>query len=417
MQWLYLGLGLLLSQSVAAQPDSGDVFREYRWFHERGDAGQAIRVGGRKGTFHPDRGAAHGYINAPMTWPGDLDLKGAIKAEVVAEKILCHDGTTGLAVQINDSDWFYFPEADNIPAPKALYQHHTYPVVRVPVSVFRPGTGNHFRLRVDPRHSWDWPQNLINGLHVRIYYDPETTPHPSGAVVSVQSGDSLADSVRLTTDAQSPNGPISRVDYIGLYEDVNFEGDGVYRRWHYLYIHGRLMHHIGSGTQAPFTVHWDTTWIPDQKEPIHIAARITDSTGLTYQTKAITELSLERTARSVELCRPYDVPQKWVTRSGEKSEYFDVGGDLQKAKAAQLVWSSWSPGYMRGISINGTQVFDREGPHYQTHYHRVTLKDVGVLRPGRNKLTTAKTPLIDGKMVHGMEVNWPGIMVLIQYEK
>jgi hypothetical protein len=25
------------------------------------------------------------------------------------------------------------------------------------------------------------------------------------------------------------------------------------------------------------------------------------------------------------------------------------------------------------------------------------------------------TPLIDGQMVHGMEVNWPVIMVLIQY--
>ncbi len=30
-------------------------------------------------------------------------------------------------------------------------------------------------------------------------------------------------------------------------------------------------------------------------------------------------------------------------------------------------------------------------------------------------LTTGKPPLIDGNMVHGMEVNWPGIMVLIQY--
>jgi hypothetical protein len=39
-----------------------------------------------------------------------------------------------------------------------------------------------------------------------------------------------------------------------------------------------------------------------------------------------------------------------------------------------------------------------------------------VFKPGVNTLTTGKTPLIDGKMVHGMEVNWPGIMVLIQYE-
>jgi hypothetical protein len=119
----------------------------------------------------------------------------------------------------------------------------------------------------------------------------------------------------------------------------------------------------------------------------------------------------------VELCQPYNIPQKWVTRIGEKTEYFDVNGNLEQARAAQLVWSSWSPGYMRGISINGTQVFDREGPHYQSYYHRVSLKDLSVFHAGRNKLTTGKTPRINGKMVHGMEVNWPGIMVLIQYQK
>jgi hypothetical protein len=92
-----------------------------------------------------------------------------------------------------------------------------------------------------------------------------------------------------------------------------------------------------------------------------------------------------------------------------------VQGNLDQAVAAQLVWSSWSPGYMNGIMINGTQIFDSEGPRYQTYYHRVTLKDLSALRAGPNILTTGKTPLINGKMVHGMEVNWPGIMVLIQY--
>jgi hypothetical protein len=45
----------------------------------------------------------------------------------------------------------------------------------------------------------------------------------------------------------------------------------------------------------------------------------------------------------------------------------------------------------------------------------VTVSDLSVFKPGVNTLTTGKTPLIDGQMVHGMEVNWPGVMVLIQY--
>ncbi len=416
-QWLVIAIILLLHQNLEAQPVPGDVFREYRWFHEKGDAGQAIRVGGKQGQYHPDRGSVHGYINAPFTWPFEIDLNEAVKAEIVLEKVLCHDGTTGLAIQINDSDWFYVPEAAHIPAPRAMYQHHTYPVVRVPVSAFKSGSGNSFRLRVDQKHSWNWPQNLINGVHIRIYYDPKTKPHPTGAVTSLQAGDTLENNVELTVDTQSPNSTISQVDYVGLYKDVNLEGDGVYRQWHYLYFHGQLKHHIGSATEAPFTFQWDTSWIPDQTESMHIAARITDSTGLTCQTEAKTGLKLQRAGRSVELCQPYDIPKKWVTRSGEKTEYFDVQGNIQKAQAAQLVWSSWSPGYMRGISINDTQVFDREGPNYQTYYHRVTLNDLSAFRAGRNKLTTGKTPKINGKMVHGMEVNWPGIMVLIQYQK
>ncbi|MHC4353400.1 MAG: hypothetical protein ACYS0H_11880, partial [Planctomycetota bacterium] len=244
--------------------------------------------------------------------------------------------------------------------------------------------------------------------------DAKSKPHTTGAITSLQAGDVLGETVKLAVESE---GSIKRVDYVGLYEDVNFEGDGVYRQWHYLYFHGKLMHHIGSAEQDPFEVAWDTSWIPDQKEPMGISARITDRTGLTYQTPAVTGLSLKRTNRSVELCKPYDIPKKWVTRSGEKTESFDVRGDPSTAVAAQLIWSSWSPGYMRGISINGTRVFDREGPNYQTYYHRVTLTDVSMFRAGRNLLTKGKTPKNNGKMVHGMEVNWPGIMVLIRYQK
>jgi hypothetical protein len=406
---LCLGLALGWYQSLAGQPVPGDVFREYRWFYEKGDAGQAMRVGRDRKTHFPDSGKA--------VWPHALDLEEAVKAEIVAEKVLCHDGTTGLAIQINDSDWFYFPEAKAIPAPPGQYQHHTYPVLRVPLSIFRSGMGNSFRLRVDPKHPWNWPQNLINGLHIRIYYNPESKSHPKGTITSLKNGDTLGETVKLTVEAQGADSTISRVDYVGLYEDVNLEGDGVYRQWHYLYFHGRLLGHIGTADQAPFAVPWDTTWIPDQKEPIQIAARITDTNGVTYQTEAITGLSLDHTRRSVELCKPYGIPPKWVTRNGEKTEFFDIHGDLKRAQAAQLVWSSWSPGYKRGISINGTQVFDREGPHYQTHYHRVPLNNISVFQAGRNTLTTGKTPKINGKIVHGMEVNWPGIMVLIQYDR
>jgi hypothetical protein len=399
-----------------ARPAPGDVFREYLWWNEGGDAGGSFRVGGKQGEEHPDRGWAHDYINSPVVLPHEFDLEHATGAEVVIEKILCHDGTRDLAIEINGNPWLTIPEAEAIAYPPWEYQHHIYPVVSVPLSFLKSGSGNQFRMRVDPNHPWKWPQNLVYGVHFRVYYDPAKKPHPTGRVTSLGSGAKLGRSVRLQVETAAAAGQIRQVDYLGHYEDVNYEGDGLYTQWHHHFFHGEIVHHLGSAREAPWDVVWDTSWTPDQRQAMGVAARIIDTGGMIFMTPAVTDLAFDRGGLSVELCKPYDVPKKWATRAGEMSEHFDVTGDLKKAVAAQLVWSSWSPGYMRGVSINGTRVFECEGPRYEYYFHRVPVSQMDVFKPGVNTLTTGKTPLIDGKMVHGMEVNWPGIMVLIQYE-
>jgi hypothetical protein len=396
---------------ASAEPVPGDVFREYMWFNETGDAGQALRVGGKFGDEHPDRGWAHDYVNAPVKLKHHFDLEHAVKAEVVIEKILCHDGTRGLVIQVNDNDWLEAPEAKTIPYPQWEYQHHTYPVVSIPLSHLKRGSGNEFRMRVSPEHSWKWPQNLIYGVHFRIYYDSSKKAHPSGEVTSPRSGDTIGMSVGLSARASSPNGGIERVDYIGYYKDVNLEGDGIYIQWHYHFFHGQLLHHLGSSSESPFPVTWDTSWVPDQREAVQIAARITDETGLIYMTEPAADLKLVRPGFSVELCRPYHIPKRWVTRRGKQQQHFEIAGDLSKAAAAQLVWVSWSPGYMSGIYVNDKKVFDNEGPKYAYCAHRVKLDDLTAFRKGVNTLATGGSQSDQ----HGMEVNWPGIMVLIQY--
>jgi hypothetical protein len=227
----------------------------------------------------------------------------------------------------------------------------------------------------------------------------------------------LGREVLLKSEAGSPDSTIREVTFLGHHEDVNWEGDGCYTQWHYHYVQAKLTGQLASATSAPWQATWDTSWVPDQPRPFKVAAWITDESGLTFFTEPVRGLALDRDGLSVELCKPYDVPAKWVTRSDEKSEKFRVTGNLDQAEAAQMAWVSWSPGYMHGISINGREVFDREGPRYAYYAHRAPLGDLRVRRPGENTLTTALTPKCDGKMVHGMEVNWPGIMVLIQYQE
>ncbi|MBM3333572.1 hypothetical protein FJY63_02820 [Candidatus Sumerlaeota bacterium] len=383
-----------------AEPAPGDVFREYIWHKETGDAGGSLRIGGKLGS------------TSPVALDHEFDLEHATKAEVVIEKLLCHDGTKGLAIQINGHEWLPVPEAEKIPEPQWAYQHHVYPIIPVPLAWLKAGRGNEFFMRVSSEHSWNWPQNLVYGVHFRIYYDSTKKPHPTGTITSPASGATIGLSATLACQAQSPNGAIRQVDFVGNYEDVNFEGDGEYRQWHYHFFRGKITHHLGSAKTAPYTVRWDTSWAPDQDQPMRLVARITDTAGLIYMTPVVENLKLVRPGLSVELCKPCDIPKQWVTRRGRKEEKFNIAGDLKKAVAAQLVWVSWSPGYMNGIFINDKRVFDNEGPKYQYFAHRVALKDISVLTTGANTLATGPSP----KNQHGMEVNWPGIMVLIQYK-
>jgi hypothetical protein len=290
-------------------------------------------------------------------------------------------------------------------------------VVRLPLKHLNSGADNVFRLRVDDEHSWGWPQNLIYGVHLRVFYDATRKAHPTGRIVVPAAGSRLGTDVPLEVQATSPEDRVASVDFLGYFENVNLEGDGRYTQWHCHYVQAKFTGHIGSVTREPWQLQWDTQWIPDQSEPFRLGARITDTTGLTYFTESVDGLTFDRGEFSVELCKPYDVPKKWVTRSGEHAEKFRVRGNLAQATAARLVWCSWSPGYMEGIYINDQQVFEREGPRYAYFVHNVPLDDLSVFKPGENVLKTGKTPKYNGKIVHGMEVNWPGVMVLIQYRK
>jgi hypothetical protein len=401
---------------VFPQPKPGDVFREYMWYKEDGDAGGALRVGGKEGTTDWNTQIIGDYwVTDVIVLHHDLDLENATKAEVNIEKILCHDGTYGLGIQINDHGWLTVPESEHIPAPQKAYQHHMYPTIPIALDVLKSGKGNRFKMRVHKDQEWNWPQNLIYGVHIRIYYEPDKKAHPTGQITSPQAGQVIGDSILIRMDANSANATIRQIDFIANYEDVNYEGDGIYRQWHYHFYHGKIMHHLATVKNAPFQWQWRTSWIPDQQSPMQLAARIIDDDGMIYFTEAVSNLKLIRKNLSVELCKPYQIPEKWVTRSGEHSEVFEIKKDTGTAIAYQLVWSSWSPGYMNGVYINDQKVFDSEGPRYAYYFHRVTLEEVSVLKKGINHLTTGKTPLYDGNMVHGMEVNWPGIMVLIQY--
>jgi len=401
-----------LACSLAAQPSPGDLFREYTWFNVSGDCNGALRVGGTldyRLTNNADHLREEGQI-----LPGfNVDLTGAVRAELVIEKMLCHQDTRGLRVSINGHDPIRLPEPEHIPVAQSAYAHHFNALVPVELTQLDQGPGNSFSFEVDTAGHW-WPQNLVYGMILRIYYRSGSVEE-RGNIILPRDGDIL-DTLNQIIYEAPPGEKVEKIDLVGFYKDADLEGDGLYQQWHYSYHKCEIYNHIGTISGSPNEFIWNTEWLPDQDEKIRLAAFIHRSDGFIYMTDPVNNLVLDRPGISVELCKPYRRPRGWYTRNGTFEERFQIKGDLNRAIEAKLVFRSWSPGYFNGIYINNFIVFMREGPRYDYYLHHIPVEALYALQQGENILMTGKTPLYSGIMVHGVEIQWPGIMLLVKYK-
>lgn len=401
---------IILSEVVLAQPLPGDLFREYVWKTPDKPGNQVyLRVGGRLDyRVNPDNYPDLVITNGTVSFEQTVELTNAIKAEVTIEKMLCHDGTSNLRISLNGTPEIVFPESPNIPEPQNRYMHHFYPTVEIPLSALKQGSGNYFSLQVDSVHPWRWPQNLVYGVILRVYYAP------SAKKINCQLAAKQENEEKLKLELQCKNaGDIQSVDFITRFDGPDWDGDGVFSDWHYHYHRGELVNHIGTDAEAPFQTEWDLSWIPDQTEPVQLSARVTRTNGLITMVTPVS-FGIIRESYSVHFCKPEKVEEKWLTRSGEKKQEFVFNGDPAKVQDAQMMFTSWSPGYLNGIYINDFVVCISEGSKYTHMQHRIPIENLKIFRKGVNILKTGKTPKYQDKMVHGAEIMWPGIMVLIK---
>jgi hypothetical protein len=139
---------------------------------------------------------------------------------------------------------------------------------------------------------------------------------------------------------------------------------------------------------------------------MHVAARLIATNGMTYMTPEIRDVALVRPGLSVEMCLPRNVPPGWVTRKSPMEQKFEVRGDLSKATQARGMVRTWGENEPIGGWINDVPFPLLEEPSFSI--------ETGLLRPGINSLKHAQGGL-GGH--HGMEICWPGIVILIQYEE
>jgi hypothetical protein len=399
---------LLLAGSLLAQPEPRDIFREYRWRPQ--DKWQ--RVTGPDAT---DPGAK-AFLPNPVNEITIDDLALATRIEVQIEKLQSHAGTRYPRLRVNGNAWHEVPEPRSavIPGSAGLggfpweYLTMRYPIVQVPLTQLKTGK-NTFEFDCSSRDATmlgrTWPQWLCYGVTFRVYYQ-HAKPHPTGTI-SAPAKQLGADPV-FSVSASGPN-PIAQVDVLGDYDDFNWRGDGEDLGWQHAWLYGALTNHIGTTTQSPWQVRWDTTWVPLQTRPFRVCARVTDTAGLTYVTPAIDGLTLRRN-KTVVRYRSTAIPSGWQSRAnGTHSCQSTVNDDLSKAEAARIFMVTWNGMETSSIGINSTHLLAQIGKWYDIDYSAIDLNPA-LVRAGANTLYTSSNT-----EHHGIEVQWPGMELFVRY--
>lgn len=391
-------------------PQPGDIFREYVW------RGPFINALGWQRVTDPGSKTAEAQkaLPNPVNTVEITDLEGAIRAEMVIEQWGGHSGTSKKRVRINGNRFIYIPESNQMgPEVPEAYSYHKYPCIRIPMEHLKQNS-NTFEFRCDGQifNDFGWGQWGVYGVIFRIYYE-SSKPHPTGKITSPGNGDSIGEICRFEAETASGGSPVARVDFLGFYEDFDENGDGIYTDWHYNFRYGEIQRHIGTAEEgAPYKVSWDTSWVPDQIEPMKFAACITDESGICYMSEIVENVSLTRKDQSVKMYKPYDVPTKWQTRDGMfQSCKADVQDDLSKAVQAKMILRTWSGLHADEIGINDNKVVERIGNDHNYSHDEIDVP-LKLIRKGTNLLyTKSMTP------EHGIEVFWPGIVLKVQFRK
>lgn len=394
-------------------PHPGSVFREYTWINIFNSPADYLVLSGGDGQYMDNRGPSRPF--GAIDLPNEVDLEAAIRAEVVVEFTNMHIGT-GQAIRFNARDWHPIPLAENQPL-KGEMVSYSCSRVEIPLEELRSGTGNTFEFTTEGKGRY----HCIYGLTVRVYYDPLFKPHPTGRIVSPAMGETITGrSVTLQTEASSPNGPISRVDVFGKYDDFDYRCEGVARNWQYYRFHCDYSQHVGTARSAPWQIAWDTQWIADQEEPIELRARIEDATGLVYMTKDVTDIKLDRSELSVALCRSQGVGEtawiggydKW-NRISQESVVPGAASDIVGAQYLFLAWNGYNNG---GFSINDVPMTFPEIPEMLSpRVHRFPVDPLSALKSGTNHLSADVPPRTHDWA--GLWIFWPGSSVMVQYRR
>jgi len=409
-----------LSQSPVSHPPVGSLYKEFS-LHNGGD--RDWRVTDDAAVVKFPRAKDH-LPNSKLRLLVD-DLEHAVSAEMFLDRWGGHRGTINKRMRFNEKEWIPIAEISAVPEgirPEMLmYQDN--PVVEVPLDQLVEGV-NQIEADCDEAGGFGWGQWGLYSLTLRVYYDRDSKGEQfqiSGDITSPASSAEFKDSPVISIDADANMG-VSRIDILAAYEGYDEDGNGDYGGWHESHFQltqgepNQIRDHVGTLWGQPYSMIWDTSWIPDQPAGgIALIARIQNSRGYWTVTKPVENLSLRRDDVSVKLYRAKGVPEDFAVRVDDetKSCYFDIPedaviNDTTEAALHLRTWHGWD-GHHEALKIN-EHAMPIGGKNHFYDYDRLPFPAEAINR-GKNTFTIHSTT-----EHHMLEVLWPGPAIVTRTE-
>ena len=409
---LISGLVLFSGNFMIANPTPGDVFREYH-----------VVGGGSNGHENMEWADEFVYISHHTDEKGtkgdrsfkNIDLENAIKAEFVASYWGGHIGSENRRVIFNDNPGVNLPLIKNTPnQPECYFSQQCQAACEIPLDYLKQGE-NKFRLEVDDQicYSFNWGWFWTNQVVLRVYYDSSKVDYPYGIIDSPEPNSTITGFSKISCKIERGN--VEKLEFIGKYQDFSWEGTGEFDTWHGIFYmkDTNMQKHIGTAIGMYPYLNWDCRWVIDQ-ENIRIAARLVDTSGMIYITERVKGITLAHRDRVVKMYPASDVPENFATQTDSAMCSIHIPDDLSNAFVAKIIMSTFSGGTVdREVYINDIPIVKGGWGRW----HRLDFCEeyvpVKVLKKGYNEFKIKA----DMPGEHAFEVNWPGPVLFIEYEK
>ena len=412
---------LLLPLPSVAEAQS--IFFTQSWVEYEGrinnnkHKGERTRVNDRGMSTHPDFSSRYeAHVNG-LALVGITDtINQLVMAELICEMWGGHPKTANKRFQINGGKTYSLP-SDKTAEGNCEY---LFPTIKIDKTELVTGT-NAIQFACDRGEAF-WGHFLLEEIGIRCYYEPES-PFLKRAglsdfrAVPETSDLSLSDSldVWLRFD-ESYKEKISQVHFFGYYKGYDWSGSGKESQWHGYQFKQNWTGNIGSSTEPPYHVRWDTRLIPDQDHNMAIIAIVEFKNRINCWTDVSEAFNFPSARQQVKLIHCSEMPVPFWSRNGELKKAAFVlpcnPEDIEEAQLYSRIWDGGEGSITEPFRINGVAYKITAGNAPHDLIFTINRIDQASLKKGLNKIE-----LLSDTEHHGIEICMPGPAIVIRYKK